>query len=217
MYKLSHLTKVKPKVVRLAVIGGEAVGKTQFIETMTSHWITAFLLSLWGPPAEGSAAYNAQRTPGVKIKEIVLPGGSVVRVLDMGGQQEFIASHRPIVITGFGMYLLVLNLQHGKERMLKSGKYWIRFVIATRNPAMFQDCPLPPLFVLFSHADMMASEEAQHLADDVYRCLRGEFHDFFHWMDGNPYVGNCRIPSAHLKRLLAGLAKAHSEVVEVSE
>ena len=206
---------MKPKVVRLAVLGGEAVGKTQFVENVTSYAISVFFRSFWDPPAEGSDEYVAQRTPGVKIKDIELSDGRILRVLDMGGQSQFIASHRPIVITGFGLYLLVLNLLLGVKGMLKSGRYWIQFVIATRHPAMFEGCDQPPLFVLFSHPDLLSTGNPQHLADEVYAQLKKEFSKYFKWMPNNTYIANCRVRSSEIRRLLRGFEEAHEEVTKV--
>ena len=215
-FRLLHLSKEKPNVVRLAVVGDEAAGKSQFIATVTSFAITTFVRSLRAPPAKGSDNYLAQRTPGVKLVDIDLPDGRVLRVLDLGGQPQFIGSHRPIVVTGHGMFLVVLNLLLGKEGLLKSGRYWIRFILATRDPVMFQDCQPPPLFVLFSHPDRLSGQNPKKLADEVFVLLKDEFDEYFVWFLGNPYIANCRIRSSEIRRLLTSFAEGHSMVSQVS-
>ena len=85
-FQVIHLRKQKPRTVRLAIVGGEAVGKTQFIETVNSTALAARARSLMTPPKPGTAAYLAQRTPGIAIKEIVLRARRKLRVLDFGGQ-----------------------------------------------------------------------------------------------------------------------------------
>ena len=108
--------------------------------------------------------------------DIDLQDGRIVRVLDTGGQPQFIASHRPIVVTGYGMFLLVLNLLLGKEGMLRSGRYWIRFLLATRDPVLLQECQPPPLFVLFSHLDQLSTQDPKLLADEVFVLLKEVLH-----------------------------------------
>ena len=201
----------------MAVLGNEAVGKTQLISTVTSPTSTN-VANLPEPPAEGTDEYYAQRTPGVQLTDIVLQDDRVVRALDLGGQQQFIASHRPIIVTGFGIYLLVLNLLAGLEGMLQSGRYWIRFVIATRHPAMFQDCLPPPLLVLFSHsdhADQVEGKNPQRLSRKVYAQLRDEFCKYFNWMLDSPCTCDCRVRSHELRKLLIALDEAHKKVAKV--
>ena len=99
--------------------------------------------------------------------------------------------------------------------MLKSGRYWIRFVLATRDHAVLVGSPPPPLFVLFSHPDMLSSENPQRLARDVYACLQDEFSNYFEWIDGNPFISNCRVRSTDINRLLRAFDVAHDKVTKV--
>ena len=206
----------KPKTVRLAVLGNEAVGKTQFIETVNRSAVGAYVRSLRAPPKPGSAAYLAQRTPGIAIKKIRLGQGRKLRALDFGGQLQFIAGHRPILVTKFGIYLVIVKVEVDKNTMIRHACFWISFIIATRDPITFSGLKPPPLFVVFSYADEMPSlKEATMSATEAYIALKKKYTKYFTWMEGNPYVCNCRVRSDEINRLLEGLSEGHTLVVNV--
>ena len=208
----------KPKTVRLAVLGNEAVGKTQFIETVNRSTVGAYARSLRAPPKPGSAAYLAQRTPGIAIKKIRFTHGRKLRALDFGGQLQFIAGHRPILVTKFGIYLVIVKVEVDFDAMPTFASFWITFIIATRDPVAFSGLKSPPLFLVFSHADKMASlEDTIKSATKVYSILKDKYTKYFTWMAGNPFVCNCRIRSSEINRLLEELSEGHTLVVNVCD
>ena len=201
--------------MRVSVLGDEGAGKTELVTTLTDPEGEK-VRDLRPPPEHGTSEWYKQRTPGIKITPFIAFCSALLIFMDYAGQAQFLASHSPLLATHFGMFVLVLNLFTGSEMMLKSARYWLRFVTATRDPKLYPESAPSRLFLAFSHADEIPSSKTEGMVKYVHRIIQKEFSEFFTFIEARPFILNCREESDEMKRLRNGLVAEHKLVTKVS-
>ena len=161
---------VRPDAIKLCVIGSVMAGKTTLVNS---------LLQLNCLPIDPK-----DRTAGIEIHRVHIPGVGKVTIWDFGAQLTFHSAHGLFFRRFNTVFFLVLPIRKedtSEESLLVEGRYWCAFSKASLRPLPMQSASLIHLFIVFNLIDL--SEEARiemsFKLNRVFETLQSEFGDTF--------------------------------------
>ena len=142
---------VRPEIIKLCFIGKEGAGKTTLIEALKRgllKWIFANENQADDPKCE------EERTIGINVMTVDIPGVGRVSVWDFAGQGQFHKTHG-LFFSSNSFFILLVSLVRGEERqlcsveeLLEELQYWLSFLRAILDAEF-----IPTVLIAASHID----------------------------------------------------------------
>ena len=123
------------------------------------------------------------RTAGIEIHRVHIPGVGKVTIWDFGAQLTFHSAHGLFFRRSNTVFFLVLPIRKedtSEESLLVKGRYWCAFSKASLRPLPMESA-LIHLFIVFNLIDLSeeARTEMSFKLNRVFETLQSEFGDTF--------------------------------------
>ena len=167
---------VRPEIMKLCFIGKEGAGKTTLMEALKRgllKWIFANENQADDPECE------EERTIGINVMTVDIPGVGRVSVWDFAGQGQFHKTHG-LFFPSNSFFILLVSLVRGEERrlcsveeLLEELQYWLSFLRASLDAEF-----IPTVLIAGSHIDYCPGREGalQRVVDDMRELFKGKIN-----------------------------------------
>ncbi|XP_062499640.1 uncharacterized protein LOC134176960 isoform X2 [Corticium candelabrum] len=167
---------VRPEIMKLCFIGKEGAGKTTLMEALKRgllKWIFANENQADDPKCE------EERTIGINVMTVDIPGVGRVSVWDFAGQGQFHKTHG-LFFPSNSFFILLVSLVRGEERrlcsveeLLEELQYWLSFLRASLDAEF-----IPTVLIAGSHIDYCPGREGvlQRVVDDMRELFKGKIN-----------------------------------------
>jgi death-associated protein kinase len=149
------------KIVKLLVCGHPEMGKTQLCRSLIRS--PSLLTILFG---RSTSLFNpTQRTPGIDVENINIPGVGLMSIWDFAGHMQYYVSHSLFLGSVNAIFCIVTSLQKLRTKQEEYLRFWLEFIILARRSSnvLAKENKRPIVMIIASHSD----------APDKERPLRG--------------------------------------------
>jgi death-associated protein kinase len=141
---------VSPKVMKLCVIGAAGAGKTTLLETLRRNFMKWLFTK---EKQEDDPTREYERTVGINVSTVDIPGVGRMSVYDHAGQKQFHKTHGLFFKASNAIFLLLVSLIRGGhirtiEELIEEAQYWLAFLRASLE----EEC-IPKVIIAASRAD----------------------------------------------------------------
>ena len=167
------------KIVKLLVCGDPEMGKTQFCRSLIRppHFWSQNIYRLFG---RATSLFNpSQRTPGINVENINIPGVGLMSMWDFAGHMQYYVSHSLFLGSVNAVFCVVTSLQKLRTEQEEYLRFWLEFIILARRSSniLAKENRRPVVIIIASHSDapdrdrpLRGRQLREHLGKLTYFC-----------------------------------------------
>ena len=211
-FQLVCFGTMKPKCVVLRLVGPPGSGKSTVAESLQTGRGPGLIR--WERQADTGDTNSKQRTKGMRCTKFIEESSSEFMIMDLGGQDEFFASHQTLVSFGDTPAIngIVLSSQMDKEEMRTEAVKWAGFYACR----VHHDSAPQPLIFIFTRHDKVTLQQEKDAAD-VFKEVNRTYHGYFSIHDEMLFIDARKSWNGPMKVLRSTLSQLWKQVIEVSK